>query len=256
MLLDLQQTHYIVLSNRESRLENCEVAVLEEAFESVTEDHVPPAALSSLWEFSEEATGLGQIGPKLDIWVIPFGHVKAETITLIFRYFHEEFMDIAWMRAIKRFACILGLDDYTPNELLGWYHKALVTWEENVDKEPNNPFTISRLAEAYADLGDHKMEIAAWWRLFEKHPTNLSFLRMLHRACTASGSVHHTGIFSHISFTRLCTLYLVQRKAQQYGLGLLDWWPFARTEEFMIFQPRMPGVEWRNVRNGKENLRE
>lgn len=201
-------------------------------------------------EFSEEPLESVDLPQRFDIWVIPFGpssvshHTShTSTLLLIFRYFQEEFIDIAWLRAMKRFASILGLNDYTPSELEDWFRLALRTWEDNVDKHPNNPIMISRLADAYADLGDLKLEIAGWWRLVERHPTNLSFLKFLHRSSVANHSLQ-PGLRSLLYFTRLCTLYFLERKAEEHGFGHLDWWPFAEPEDFMIFQPYREKIEW------------
>ena len=207
---------------------------------------------SETWVIEEPAERL-DIPQRLDIWVIPFGQsdhqqhaTDSPSLTIIFTYYRDDFIDFEWLRAMKRFAGIMGIDDYSPDELRSWLYEALLLWEDNVDKHPRNPIIISKLAEAYADLGDLTFEIAGWWRLFERHPTQLSFLNMLHRACVAKDSIS-PGLGSLISFTRLCALYLMSRKSQMSGWGYLDWWPLAGEDEMMILQPYFRKRLWKNV---------
>lgn len=213
---------------------------------SLDDDSTADPLSSVTWTFPEEQPEGGDASQRLDIWVIPFegtGQVKAGTLTLLFSYYHDEFIDIKWLWAMKQFASVLGLNDYKPDELIDYYYKALHIWEDNVDKQPDNPIMVSTLSEAYAKLGDLSVEIAGWWRLFERHPTRLSFLKFLHQACIAKYSLN-PGFLSLLSFARLCAFYLLSRKAHISGLGHLDWWPLAREEEMMIFQPYMKKEGW------------
>jgi hypothetical protein len=235
---------------------------LEEDFETVFQSDNNPAERSSQaaqtnfesWVFAEDPpVGRNDTKQKLDVWVIPFGQATSHgleigtcTLTLLFRYFREEFIDIAWLQAMKRFALLLGLTNYTPDELLSCYHQALITWENNVDKDPGNPIMVTQLAKGYDLLGDLGMEIAGWWRLFERHPTRLSFLRLLHNACVRKNSID-PGFPSWVSFTGLCAMYLISRNAEVAGIGHLDWSPLAAEERFMIFQPYRVRKRWITV---------
>lgn len=175
---------------------------------------------AEVWEFSEERFESWNEPYKLDIWVIPVIEscieYPTDTIILSFHYCQPEFVDIAWLRAMKKLASRLGQTSYTPDELLVWYREALRTWEENVDRYPNN-FMVSRLADAYAELGDLKLEIDGWCRLFGRHPTNFTIFRLLHRALSRSPVP-----YSLLSFLCLCILHLIERNREPNGLDSLE----------------------------------
>lgn len=217
-------------SERKCDVQSEIIEIIGEATESRTTGTGGPIhdLPSEVWEFSEESSESWNVPHRLDLWVIPIAQSSVEypisnpeTIILSFDYFQPEFIDIAWLRAMKKLASRLGQSSYTPDELLGWYLKALLTWEDNVDRHPNNLSMVSKLAEAYAELGDLKVEIAGWCRLFERHPTNLSFLELLHRACKSSSSLS-AAPSSLLSFPCLCMLHLIERNGEQNGLNYLE----------------------------------
>jgi hypothetical protein len=232
--------------------EDCEV--FTEADDNPQAGRSSPSQTSfEPWVFAEDPpVGKNDTKQKLDVWVIPFGQtthglgVGNCTLTLLLRYYHEEFVDFAWLQAMKRFALLLGLTNYSPDELLSCYHQALITWENNVDNDPGNPIMVTQLAKGYDTLGDLEREIAGWWRLFERHPTRLSFLRLLHNACVRKTSIDR-GFASWVSFTGLCAMYLISRTAEVAGIGYLDWWPLAAEERFMIFEPERVRKRWITV---------
>lgn len=242
-----------------SKLE-AKMPAMEDDVETVTQVDNNPDEKSSPsqtrfepWVFAEDPpVGNNDTKQKLDVWVIPFGQtthgfgVGTYTLTLLLRYYHEEFVDFAWLQAMKRFALLLGLTNYSPDELLSSYRQALITWENNVDNDPGNPIMVTQLAKGYDTLGDLEREIAGWWRLFERHPTRLSFLRLLHNACVRKNSIDR-GFASWVSFTGLCAMYLISRTAEVAGIGYLDWSPLAAEERFMIFQPDRVRRRWITV---------
>jgi hypothetical protein len=218
---------------------------------------IPQSNSAAMWDFEEPQSDTTSNAQRMDIWILPFERdgrrrhhstgARVGIVTIVFRYYHDAFINIAWPQAIKQFADLLGLDSYTHEYHSECYQEALTTWEDNVDKQPRNPVMISQLARGYATFGDLNLEIAVWWRLFERHPTQVSFLKLLYRACIRKHSLK-PGFPSLCSFARLCLLRLVSCKAEKMGLCYLDWWPLAGEEELMIFQPHMEKQPWKIVR--------
>jgi len=120
--------------------------------------------------------------------------------------------------------------------------RIVIILEDRADSRPRDPVTLHQLAESYTVLGDIDVEIAGWWRLFERHPTQLAFFRNLHRACVCKGSLH-SGSASFLFFCRICGLYLLSRRAEHF-IGCIDWWPFANKDDLMILQPFMEKKVW------------
>lgn len=215
---------------------------------------VPMSDSEAMWEFQEPQSDRNSGARRLDIWILPFGqddgrrdHSTGGIVTIVFRYYHDAFIELAWPRAMKQFSDLLGLDSYSHNYLFDCYQKALTTWEDNVDKQPSNLVMISRLAQEYAIFGDPKVEIAGWRRLCERHPMQILFWKFLRQACIREHSLK-PGFSSLCLFIRLCILHLVSCRAEKMGLCYLDWWPLVGDDELMIFQPNMEKLPWKIVR--------
>ena len=181
----------------------------------------------------------------MQIWVFPYetgdgeyGTSEQRRLLLGFRYTNEEFIDASWRKALNKYASTLGFDDSG--------HGVPVTWDD-VNEHPGNPELRNRLAQAYSEFGDGRTEIAGWWRLFERHPTQLSFLKLLYRACIREKELEPS-FPSILSFARICALLLLSQKAKVHGLGHLDWWPLACEEEFKILQPHLNEKQLINVK--------
>jgi hypothetical protein len=217
-------------------------------------DYVISQENSPTWEFRESQHRETNVIRTLDILVLPFiqnwerqsSGVNKGIVILMFDYFTDEFILIAWLKAMKQFANLLGLSNYSPDCLIGRSKDALAVWEDNAENQPGNPVVISRLAEAYATLGDIDVEIAGWWRLLERHPGRLSFLSLLYRAWIRKTS-EEPNLTSFLSFWRLCILFYLSRKAETAGIGYLYWWPLAGEEELMLFRSHVENRSCRNV---------
>src|SRR5271167_566823 len=82
-----------------------------EAAENPSKNHLETmednfaSELDSPWEFLEPQSCGSSVTCKLDIWVLPIRQshsdagLSAGIVTLFFRYYHDEFLDNAWLRA-------------------------------------------------------------------------------------------------------------------------------------------------------------
>jgi hypothetical protein len=201
-----------------------------------------------------QVTGLDTSIPAYELWLLPGaqnqrgGHEKAGShlVAVSFRYHSNEFYNIAWINAMKRYAASLGIANYSPRELYQYSYDAVLAWEANVCHQPTNPVLVRQLARSYAALGDLDLEISGWWKIFESHPLQISILRLLYSACLRKYS-RQTDHFSLLKFVELCGMHLLSNTAGESGVGHLDWWPLASEEDLMMLEPYMEKQWWKNA---------
>ena len=83
----------------------------------------------------------------------------------------------------------------------------------------------------------------------KRNPTNLSCLKRLRdiayrRHREHWGPIREMHLFR---FAMVCSLSILSSKLDEWGLGEVDWWPFAEEDEIMMVRPFVRKVPWRSV---------
>lgn len=91
------------------------------------------------------------------------------------------------------------------------------------------------LAQVYTTIEKYDYAYIEWWELLEERLIDIEILVQLYEIYKQTRGSNH----SLARFTFLVWLSLVSKKTQSFGLGEIDWRPFASDDELMAVQPFM-----------------
>ena len=162
-----------------------------------------------MWNFQESESDGNNGTQRLDIWILQGdcrSHhstgARAGFVAMVFRYFHDEFFNVAWPQAVKKFADTLGLDSYTHEYLDECYKRVyerkgdidmIAEWKQFVLEKWPKPMTnklVDKLADAYGRKGDIDKEIAGWKQLVWEKPLADELVDKLADAYERKGDIH------------------------------------------------------------------
>lgn len=160
-----------------------------------------------------------------ELWLLPRGEGHAKEMSGGTSNIHISLRSIAMslgcgcLSSTPRFLASLHLPIRALRLQL---YTTFYTWEDNVMTNPSNPFLVTQLAWAYHTLRDVDIEISGWWLIFEKHPSNLSILKLLYGACLRKYA-YESGNLSLLKFITLCAMRILSTKADESGWAYLNW---------------------------------
>jgi hypothetical protein len=202
-----------------------------------------------MWDFeqSQRVTNGDNSMPEegYELWLLR-DELKSNLVAISFRYWSPEYLELAWIEAVKQYAALLGIPAYQPQKLERHVYNAILAWESNILLDPGNPVLVKQLALAYTAVGDIDFEISGWWGIFKRHPFQIIILKLLHKACLRKYK-KSTRDISLLKFIKLCAMRLLADYADKRGIKHLDWWPLASEDDLMLLQPYIQKQLWENA---------
>jgi len=124
-------------------------------------------------------------------------------------------------------------------------------WQKLVENHPGNSPLQQRLAESYVVYANDDEAISGWWTLLERYPHRTGIWKMLRSACSRKygpWSKKH-GMGSLVYFALLCLLSVLSKKAAEYDIGDIAWWPSTGEDELATVRPYMVKRQWHCVKS-------
>lgn len=117
-----------------------------------------------------------------------------------------------------------------------------------VNADPENKALKKSLAMSLMATGKLDEAITCWSELAEREPNSFTIMEELYTTNQQNYSLRTQSSFvSHLRFIILCAFSILSRRFVDWGVGQVDWWPFASEDDLMMLEPHMAKVKYQYV---------